>query len=152
MRANRVVFFVLTVTMLYAGGARPGEAAQAAPSPQVLATITVPVRLTGLLPEVTGGVVVCFVHGPGGPNQRVGIGTTSYSVDSSTGSFSQNVVVTVTANPGADLSLATNYYCDLTITGGNVNGTPGFGTTGPATHRAKPGTTLTTRQSGALPQ
>jgi hypothetical protein len=117
----------------------------------VLATITVPVRLSGLQPEVTGGSVRCIVHGQDFNNQRVGNNTAPFSVDS-TGSVNQNVVVTVTATPGANLALATRYSCFLEINGPTGVRNPSTNANDPAWQRAKPGTTLVWQLSGALPQ
>ena len=86
--------------------------------------LVVPVRLTKLMPAITGGVVVCVVGPPSiaadsrplpHSAERVGVGVSTFSVDQKSRGFSGEVVVAFDAEPGKEPAVATHYKCWLQL-------------------------------------
>jgi hypothetical protein len=98
-------------------------------------SISVPVRVTNLLPTVTMGVVAC-VAGPQSvaaaarPNphaaDRIGSGAETFRVDRESRGFVGTVVVSFDADPGKDVVAATHYKCWLQL-GTGPDGRGGMG-------------------------
>lgn len=97
--------------------------------------LSVRVRLEKLLPDVTGGVVLCVVGsriaiaGDPGPLDRnfparVGAGVGTFSVDRRRRSFDGNVDVTIDADQGRNPATATHYKCWLQLNRGADSDVP----------------------------
>ena len=91
-------------------------------------TLTVPVRLTKLPPEIDAVKVTCNVKGTderSGMQRRlypVGSGDSGeQSLGSTPGEFNRNVTVAFNASPTSDPRLANQYECELRLVG-NVSG------------------------------
>ncbi len=125
--------------------------------------LTVPVRLSSLVPGVTGGIVACVVgpvsiatvqravtHGA----ERVGFGVEPFTVDGSRG-FSGTVTVSFDADAGKDPAAATHYKCWLQLTANpdapGAVGVPGGDATDPLL-LPRPGTPFSQVITGELPR
>lgn len=157
MNLYRIPWLGLVITLSLGGISTAAEfKAVATPPPQTGVvgpqphfTFTVPVRLSNLLPEVTGVLVFCLALNERA--QEIGRGQTDVPFDSATGSSSQNVIVRVNANPGQDPSAARRYNCHLyvhTPQGGFPAGPNHPGSGG----RPAPGTRVEPFAGGDIPQ
>jgi hypothetical protein len=126
-------------------------------------SLSVPVRLSSMVPGVTGGIVACVV----GPiaiatvqrpithsGERVGFGVEPFPVDSSR-AFVGTVTVAFDADTGKDPAAATHYKCWLQLTANpeapGAAGVPGGDAVDPVL-LPRPGTPFTQVITGELPR
>ena len=123
-------------------------------------TLTVPVHLSNLVPAIASGRIECIVTSgtPISQDNKVGEGTTPFTIDSSTGKFDQNVVVRFNATSGRNPAMATYYWCAFHLISTNPPGDFSYGYGVPATpwtapgpFTTKPGAPFVPWVSGQLP-
>lgn len=126
-------------------------------------SLNVPVKLSSLVPGVTGGLVACVV-GPGSiaavqrpithAGERIGFGIETFPIDSSR-SFAGTVTVAFDADTGKDPAAATHYKCWLQLTSNpekpGAVGVPRVDANDPVL-LPRPGTPFTQVITGELPR
>jgi hypothetical protein len=126
-------------------------------------SLGVPVRLTSLVPGVTGGLVACVV-GPLSitavqrptthPAERVGFGVEPFKVDAGRG-FVGTVTVAFDADTGKEPTAATHYKCWLQLTSEpdapGAAGVPRADATDPVL-LPRPGTSFSQVTTGEIPR
>jgi hypothetical protein len=126
--------------------------------------LTVPVRVSQLLPGIRSGVVACVVGPPAiagtarpnsHPVDRIGFGVATFPIDQRTRGFTGPVTVVVDAEPGRDAGAATHYKCWLQL-GAGEEGTVETALPGPDAAEPhlvpRPNTAATLVVTGELPR